>query len=115
MLSRKQELLRDLLCQSLSFIRNRQTLPWWRKAFDKAVYFESELVHNISPSIFNSDFTDHDIWFINHQAKWYIENCTPEISPNYDFVKKTVEELIGLVPPSLAHKIQNQCNPYKAQ
>ncbi|MCW9000357.1 MAG: hypothetical protein OQK04_16730, partial [Kangiellaceae bacterium] len=44
-------------------------------------------------------FTEHDIYFLNNQAKWYLENCNEKLSPLYTKNKKRIEALISMVPP----------------
>lgn len=103
-MSRKQEIYRELLGLSLPLIRNYQTLNFWAKAFNKTCYYESELVHNLYVSILDEGFTDHDIYFLNQQAKWYLDNCSSNVSPNYEKIKDLIEELENLVPESLRNK-----------
>lgn len=54
------------------------------KERDTSCYFEAELIHNLTHTLLTSDFKDHDIWFLNNQAKYYFEKCNDDVSPNYN-------------------------------
>lgn len=88
------EMIRDAVVQS----RNASTLPMFQKAFNKSSYYELELVHNLFTSLDDEEFSDHDIYFLNNQAKWYLENCSDKFSPLYEENKKRIEALISMVP-----------------
>jgi len=77
-MSRKQEIYSDMLWWALPYIRNVQTRSWLVRARDRSCYFEAELVHNLPNSLLEPEFGDHDIWFLNHQAKWFTEKCSPQ-------------------------------------
>jgi hypothetical protein len=68
--------------------------------------FESELVHNLWVSVCEPEFVEHDIWFLNAQARWYCEKCNPKLSPLYDHHVNVIRELIALVPETLRPKLQ---------
>ena len=66
--SRKQEIYFLILQMTLPFIRNTQTWPLWRRLRSGNVYAESELVHNLHSLVFDPDFTERDIWWLETQA-----------------------------------------------
>src|SRR5699024_2717711 len=102
---KKNEIYIEMLKWALPYIRNVQSQNVFRKANDKSCYYEAELVHNLAPTILESNFSDHDIWFLNYQAKYYIENCSEDISPNYNGHIERIKKLFELVPPELKEKL----------
>ena len=95
------DMIRDAVVQS----RNASTLPMHQKAFNKSSSFELELVHNLFDSLNDDCFSEHDIYFLNNQAKWYLENCTEKLSPLFAENKKRIEALISMVPPEKQSEI----------
>lgn len=85
--SRKQEIYKEFLFWSLPLVRNVQTQSWWAHLRrSKLCYNEVELVHNLYISILDADFIEHDIHFLNFQAKEFYENgcvylCEVNIPP----------------------------------
>ena len=104
-MSPKQEIYREMLRLSLPWIRNVSSWSWWHRIRDRSAFDEAELVHNLSESLFESDFTDHDIWFLNHQARVYHDHCSPSRSPNYHRQLELIRELFSLVPPALQSRL----------
>jgi hypothetical protein len=45
--------------------------------------YESELIHNLTISMFDSDFTEHDIYFLNFRGRAYARNCSERLPPLY--------------------------------
>lgn len=43
----------------------------------------------------------HDIHFLNHQEKYYVENFSAKISTNYEQQVRFIEEIFKLVPDDL--------------
>lgn len=101
----KNEIYIKMLSLSLPYIRNIQSLDVKDKGRDVSCFFEAELVHNLMHSLLVSEFTEHDIWFLNNQAKYYCEKCTDDISPNYSQQVEYIKELFKLVPESLKPKL----------
>jgi len=95
--SPKQEVYQDLLMKSVAFLRNRETLPWWRRIPSR--YHEAELVHNLYTSILEPGFVRHDIHFLNCQAKNYFDSG--QHSPNYAGHVKRIRKLFSLVPEEM--------------
>ncbi|MCW8878660.1 MAG: hypothetical protein OQK51_16535, partial [Kangiellaceae bacterium] len=52
-------------------------------------------------------FTEHDIYFLNNQAKWYLENCNEKLSPLYTENKMRIEALISMVPPEQQSEVSS--------
>ncbi|MES2505407.1 MAG: zinc ABC transporter substrate-binding protein [Verrucomicrobiota bacterium] len=107
--STKQEIYREILRTTLIYIRNFQSMPFWRRWRDKTVYMEAELIHNIWPSLFDQEFKDHDIWFLNIQAKTYFREA--QFSPLYTQHVALIRELFALVPAPYRAKLQWQPAP----
>lgn len=105
-MSPKQEIYREILWWTLPHIRNVSTQRWWRRLRDRSVYFESELIHNLPVSMYSPEFEDHDIWFLNVQARTYVKECSDQLSPLYRAQKERIAQLATLVPAHLAHKLQ---------
>lgn len=74
----KNEIYADILFWILPYIRNIQSQSKKRKSEDLSYYYESELIHNRPNKILIDEFTSIDISFLNYQAKYYYENCTPK-------------------------------------
>jgi hypothetical protein len=104
-MSPKQEIYGEMLRLALPWIRNVSTWPWWRRCRDRSTFYESELIHNLSVSMFEPDFVDHDIWILNHQAKVYHDQCTPRRSPNYVRQVELIGELFTIVPDALRTRL----------
>ena len=94
----KIEIYAEMLIRSVSHARNVSTLPFWERLFDKSAYYELELVHNIAIGMLSQGYYGHDKWFLNAQAKWYLENCSLEKSPLYEANRDSIKALISLVP-----------------
>lgn len=103
-MSQKQEIYRELLRSTLIYIRNYQSLPFWRRWRDKTVFEEAELIHNVWPSLFEPQFTDHDIWFLNVQAASYFRLA--HFSPLYAQHVALIRELFTLVPDASRPRLQ---------
>jgi hypothetical protein len=105
-MSRKQEIYQELLFWAIPHIRNTQTQSMLAKAFDKSCYEEVELVHNLQVSILEPEFLDHDIHFLNCQARNYTERAAQSNSPCYGAQCTLIEELINLVPEPMRNKLE---------
>ena len=91
--SPKQVVYREMLHWTLPHLRNISTCPWWRRLRDRSAYYESELAHNLPVSILEPEFVEHDVWFLNVQARAYCEACRPELSCLYSDQVKRIQEL----------------------
>jgi len=90
----------------LPHIRNVQSHGFWVKGKDKSCYYEAELIHNLPVSMFESEFVEHDIHFLNYQARWYLEKCSDTISPLYRRNEKLIRELMSAVPKEFKPHLQ---------
>src|SRR6185436_3577879 len=98
-MSRKQIIYREMLWWTLPHLRNVSTWHWWNRLRDRSAYYESELVHNLPVSMYEPEFVQHDVWFLNVQARGYYECCSQGISPLYFQHVERFRELFSLVPP----------------
>jgi hypothetical protein len=94
-----------MLGLALPYIRNLQLLEKTEKSLNLSCYLEAELVHNLTVTILEKNFTEHDIWFLNSQAKYYFESCNENISPNYNQHLIYIKELFNIVPGALKSKL----------
>ncbi|CDL85285.1 hypothetical protein [Xenorhabdus szentirmaii] len=95
----------DMLSFALPHIRNVQTHGPIRKARDKSCYHEAELLHNIVNSLKGTEICDQDIYFLNNQARYYLENTSDKICTNYHFHKKRIKMLFELVPEAMRSQL----------
>lgn len=102
---KKNDVCLKMLSSALSHIRNVQSRGERERKKDRACYFESELVHNLMHTLLSPEFREHDIWFMNNQAKFYYENCSPEISINYGQQSEYIKMLFLMVPDELKHTL----------
>lgn len=102
---KKNEIYVKMLSLALPYIRNVQSLSIKEKGNDISCYFEAELVHNLMHTLLTSDFLEHDLWFLNNQAKFYFERCSEDISPNYIQHIEYIKLLFSIVPTDLKVKL----------
>lgn len=102
---KKNEIYVKMLSLSLPYIRNIQSMDKKDKGQDISCYFEAELVHNIMHTLLISEFVEHDLWFLNNQAKYYFEKCSEDISPNYNQQVEYITALFKMVPDSLKSRL----------
>jgi hypothetical protein len=102
----KQVVYREMLHCTLPHLRNISTWPWWRRLRDRSASYEAELVHNLPVSMFDPEFGEQDIWFLNAQARTYCRECSPDLSRLYPEQVKRIRELFSLIPPPLRTKLQ---------
>lgn len=105
---KKNEIYADMLFWILPYIRNIQTQSKWFKAKDISCYYESELIHNLSTKILVDEFTDNDVSFLNEQAKYYYDKCSPKISILYPRNIESIKLLFQLVPDELKNQLNWQ-------
>lgn len=102
----KNEIYIDMLFWILPYIRNIQSQDKKIKSEDLSCYYESELIHNLPNKILINEFTSSDISFLNYQAKYYYENCTPKISILYSKNIEYIKMLFDLVPDELKEQLK---------
>ena len=105
-LSPKQMIYAELVSLTLVYLRNRASLPWWRRIGDHSAYFELDLLHNLSNSMFEREMVEHDVWFLNAQAQYYWAQCSPKLSPLYGRQLELIQRLIVLVPDHLRNQLK---------
>jgi hypothetical protein len=105
-MSRKQIIYREMLWWTLPHLRNISTHSWWRRLRDRSSYYEAELIHNLPVSMFEPEFVEHDIWFLNVQARAYVQGCNQAISHLYPQQVARIRELFALAPDSLRSKLE---------
>jgi hypothetical protein len=79
---------------------------FWIKGNNKSCYFEAELIHNLPVSMLEFEIIEHDIHFLNNQAKWYLEKCNSKISPLYERNERLIKELVSIVPEERKHQLK---------
>lgn len=104
----KSEIYIQMLNLVLPYVRNIQLKNAWVKARDMSCYLETELIHNLPKSILEQDMMEHDLWFLNNQAKYYFEKSSEDISPNYNQHIEYIKLLFKMVPENLKCKLQWQ-------
>src|SRR6516164_5962639 len=104
-MSRKQEIYRELLQFGLPSLRAVRHLRWWQKSRREALYVEAELLHNLYATILEPEFVEHDIWFLNHQANWFLTHADPKHVASYYHHEHLIQELFTLVPKRLRDKL----------
>jgi hypothetical protein len=104
-MSRKQVIYRELLQFGLPSLRSVRHLRWWQRALREALYVEAEFLHNLYVTILEPDFMDHDIWFLNNQARWFLTHADPKHLACYFHHERLIHELFALVPERLRDKL----------
>ncbi len=105
-MSPKQKEYQEILKKILPWLRNVSTWGWYQKCRDKSCYYDAELVHNLPISLWEEDFVDHDIWFLNHQARIYYEECNTQLSPNYESIVECISNLFDMIPEDKKQQIE---------
>lgn len=100
-MSDKQEIYKIMLMRAIPHIRNVQSSSMFTKALDKSCYQEAELVHNLYVSILIPEFIEHDIWFLNYQARRYYEQPKSVRSNYYEAQCSSITELFNLIPENM--------------
>ncbi len=101
----KQDIYQQLFWKGLVHIRNVQSQSFLKKGRDKSSYFIAELLHNLHASMFIPEYTDHDIWFINNQVRYFINNCSSKILSSYLDYCDLLLLLVEDVPNTLKSQI----------
>ncbi|RBP47543.1 hypothetical protein DES53_101340 [Roseimicrobium gellanilyticum] len=106
MTSAKQEIYEFMLRRTLPHLRNVASLGWWRRMRDRSAYYEAELIHNLPNSMYKPEFVEHDIHFLNWQARWYCEKCDVKLSSMYPQQVGLIRGLFALVPPEMRSQLK---------
>lgn len=104
LVSKKQEIYNELLRHSLLMARSVLSSQFVFGRKRKSVHDLCELTHNLYVTILEEDFVEHDIWFLNVQARYYYE--TAKSSSIYDDIVELISELFEEVPESFRSKLE---------
>ena len=115
-MSRKQEIYREILTWALPNSRNTLSrfhrVRWLRvlsrkdQTYLKGAYEVAQFVHNLYVSILEEEFIFHDIWFLNVQARAFIERNSDKTCSLYSLFAYYIQELFKIVPQDLRHKLE---------
>lgn len=105
-LSPKQQIYQEMLWWTLPHLRNISAWKWWRRVHDRSARHEAALIHNLPNSMYEPEFVQHDIWFLNVQARAYCEQCSPAQSPLYAQQVARIRRLFVHVPGHLRSKLE---------
>ncbi len=105
-MSRKQEIYRELLMFGLPYLRTVRSLRWWQSKRRLALYEEAEFLHNLYVSILEPEFVEHDLWFLNHQARRYLADADPRHAVCFEHHRRLIQELVSLVPERLRARLE---------
>lgn len=114
-MSRKQEIYQDILRWALPSARNtlsryRRVHPIMllsprRQRYLNAQYEIAEFVHNIYFSILDEEFLDHDIHFLNYQARNFYVRNNDNCCDSYSIFVHYIQELFKAVPEDKKNKL----------
>ncbi|MGG4606937.1 zinc ABC transporter substrate-binding protein [Providencia sp. Me31A] len=102
----KNEIYIEMLFWILPHIRNMQTQDKKCRLKDKSCYYESELIHNLPNKLLIDEFTSSDLSFLNHQARYYHDECNSTISILYNNNLELIRKLFELVPEDLRPQLK---------
>ena len=107
-MSPKQTIYQEILRITLPHIRNHCAAGWLSRIQDRGLAHDSELIHNIWPTLFEPDFQKHDLWFLNHQCRSYAEGRARTASLIYSQIMPLIVELFTIIPQELRSELQWQ-------
>src|SRR5262245_60646515 len=99
----KQEIYRELLSVCLPSVRNRLSSRLLLGRRRREAYALSQLCHNLWVSILDPNFGNHDVWFLNYQARAYVESSKGSLG--YEAMIRLIRELFLLVPDGLRNEL----------
>ncbi|WP_017345887.1 hypothetical protein [Pantoea sp. A4] len=97
-----------MLGLALPYIRNVQSHGFIVKSRDKSCYYEADLLHSVVNSLKEVEISSWDIYFLNIQARYYIENANG-ICPNYLAHKGCIISLFNLIPDPMKKDLEWDC------
>ena len=115
-MSRKQEIYCEILRRALP--QSRNTLSQFRKTRwcrilsrkqqlgFRCTYEVAQFVHNLYETILVEEFARHDIWFLNVQARAFIERNDEKTCYSYPIFAYYVQELFKIVPDELREQLE---------
>ena len=104
-LSPKQVIYEELPFRTLPYLRNVSTWSWWRRLRDRSTYWEAQLIHNLTTKIFEPNFVEADVNFLNGPARYYCQKCSRKLAPLYPLQVESIQKLFALVPENLRGKL----------
>ena len=105
-MSRKQELNSELLRCGLPYLGGVRSLRRWQAARRRALYQEAESLHNLSVSIRQPEFVEHELWLLNHRASWFLAHAGPGHAPCYHHRRGLIREPLTLVTEPSRHRLE---------
>ena len=114
-MSYKQEIYKEILFWALPAVRGtlsrfrrvrplRMLFPGTQIAL-RSAYETAQLVHDLSVSILDEEFTDHDLWFLNHHARSFCERNSAKDCMPYSVLCYYIQELFKEVPVHKRHEL----------
>lgn len=105
-MSSKREIIVDMYDLILPHLRShsRSSMGIWYKLrclFDYHYYYEIELIHSLHICLLSDSFERHDIWVMNNQMKWYVDEAAGAKSPLYALLVPTIRRLFDQAPPNV--------------
>jgi len=85
----------------LPLFRNIHQQHWWHRIKAPSFFLDAELVHNLPECLVHAEFTKADIWWMNTQARLFVENGDESKCAFYGEFVKLITELFSLVPDNL--------------
>jgi hypothetical protein len=104
-MSQKQIVYREILKRGLPYLRKVFSLQGGNVEAKEALSAELEFIHNIPISILDPDFIEHDLWFLNHQAKTFFSSPLAKYSPNYNVYVALIRTLFDEVPSEYRNRL----------
>jgi hypothetical protein len=108
MLTRKQQIYYDILDMMLPAMRNVQRQSSWRRFGYGSFYPELELVHNVHRLLLVPGFTEHDVHWLNSQARIFFERGNNRAHALHEPITSCIAELFTMVPEPLKKKLSWQ-------
>src|SRR5713101_1264294 len=105
MLTLKQKIYNEILEKVLPFMRNIQRHSAWHRFRYGSFYPEMELVHNMHRILVLPEFTEHDVHWLNSQARIFVELGNNPVHGFYEAITASISELFTLVPEPLKNKL----------
>lgn len=97
----KHLLYAELLEPILPLLRNRETWPFWKRI--RPLHAETELIHNVYVTLGDPDFSAWDVWFLNHNARYYVEHGQDSLL--YQRQVEAIRRLFAAIPKELRSEL----------
>ncbi|UTN95540.1 hypothetical protein [Serratia plymuthica] len=103
---KKNDVYLEILQVALPHIRNGTTWRLFYRIKDRSCFYESQLIHSFYILLASEDFNESDMWFLNHHARSYYEECDSSKSMLYNAQVKSISKLFLLVPENLKDTLE---------